>query len=304
MLARLAGPARNGWVRRFRPNTGQGVVIVGGMRTKMREGIPMDISRRDLAIGATMLALAAGMDRAAATTVDGAARKAAPTGEKIAMLIYPGVTALDLVGPLYAMGGMMGAKVQLVGESAGPIRADRGLGLVANAGYDDVPSDLDMLFVPGAGPGIVEAIRDDRLLGFLSDRGGRAKLVTSVCTGSLLLGAAGLLKGYRATSHWAFRDAVLPLFGATPVNQRYVVDRNRITGGGVTAGLDFGLRIVAQLRGEAHARITQLLAEYDPDPPFAGSPEKAKPETVAEVRSFSAKLVGEAKAAIKARAVV
>lgn len=264
----------------------------------------MDISRRDLAVGATLMALSAGVDRAGASAHEAPARKPPLTAEKIAMLIYPGVTALDLVAPLYAMGGMMGAKVQLVGQHAGPIKADRGLGLIANAGYDDVPTDLDILFVPGAGPGVVDAIRDDKLLDFLADRGARAKYVTSVCTGSLLLGAAGLLKGYRATSHWAFRDAVLPVLGATPVNQRYVVDRNRITGGGVTAGLDFGLRIVAQLRGDAHARITQLMAEYDPDPPFAGSPEKANPETVAEVRSFSAKLVGEAREAAKARAIV
>lgn len=220
------------------------------------------------------------------------------------MLIYPGLTALDLVAPLYALGGMMGAQVQLVGEVAGPIRADRGLGLVANAVYDDVPKDLDILFVPGAGPGVVDAMRDDKLLDFLADRGMRAKFVTSVCTGSLLLGAAGLLKGYRATSHWAFRDAVLPVLGATPVNQRYVVDRNRITGGGVTAGLDFGLRIVAQLRGDAHGRVIQLMAEYDPDPPFAGSPEEANPETLAEVRRFSARLVGAARAAAIERAIV
>jgi cyclohexyl-isocyanide hydratase len=153
--------------------------------------------------------------------------------------------------------------------------------------------------VPGAGPGTIDAMRDHQLLGFLADRGKRAKYVTSVCTGSLILGAAGLLKGYRATSHWVVRDTVLPLVGATPVNERYVKDRNRITGGGVTSGIDFGLRLVAEFRGEDQARIIQLMGEYDPEPPFqSGSPNTALPQTVAQVRQFASGLEsGTAKAA-------
>jgi cyclohexyl-isocyanide hydratase len=121
-------------------------------------------------------------------------------------------------------------------------------------------------------------MQDRAFLDFLADRGGRAKYVTSVCSGSMLLGAAGLLRGYKATSHWAFRD-LLPLFGAVPVNQRVVIDRNRITGGGVTAGIDFGLTLLSILLGENLAKATELSIEYDPHPPFdAGTPEKAGPQ--------------------------
>jgi len=258
----------------------------------------MDVSRRELTMAAVALAAAAQLPRAA---VAGAAERAPASGsaEKIAMVLYPNMTALDLVGPLYALGGMRGAQVQLVAARPGPLMADRHLGLVANASYDDVPKDLDALFVPG-GYGAVDAMKDEALLAFLADRGARAKYVTSVCTGSLILGAAGLLDGYRATSHWAFRDAVLPLLGAVPVNKRYVIDRNRITGGGVTAGIDFGLRLVAQFRGEPAARLTQLNAEYDPDPPFAGSPEKALPQTLADAKAQSAELLAKAMATAKA----
>ncbi len=110
-------------------------------------------------------------------------------------------------------------------------------------------------------------MNDSEVIGFLADRGSRAKYVTSVCSGSLMLGAAGLMRGYKATSHWACRD-LLPMFGATPVDARVVVDRNRISGGGVTAGLDFGLVLLAKLLGEDIAKMTQLALEYDPQPPF------------------------------------
>lgn len=251
----------------------------------------MKMSRREVAVGAAALAAMSNAQAQTPTASGGA--------EKIAMILYPGMTALDLVGPHYALGSMAGAKVQLVAATAGQVVCDRGMSLFASSGFADVPDDLDVLFVPGGGPGTVAAMQDAALLEFLADRGRRARFVTSVCTGSLVLGAAGLLKGYRATSHWAFRDAVLPLLGATPVNQRFVVDRNRITAGGVTAGIDFGLRLAAQFRGEPAARAIQLTGEYDPDPPFAGSPEKALPETVRDVRSFSAKLVDRAVAAAR-----
>jgi cyclohexyl-isocyanide hydratase len=129
---------------------------------------------------------------------------------------------------------------------------------------------------------------DAETLAFLADRGSTAKYVTSVCSGSLLLGAAGLLKGYKATSHWAARDG-LSAFGAIPTDARVVVDRNRITGGGVTAGIDFGLVILAKLRGEDAAKLTQLAMEYDPEPPFqAGSPKTAGPAIVEQAMSFMA----------------
>ena len=124
-------------------------------------------------------------------------------------------------------------------------------------------------------------MRNDFLLDFVADRGARARYVTSVCTGSMVLGAAGLLRGYRAASHWMTRD-MLPIFGATPVEERVVIDRNRMTGGGITAGLDFGLTLASELRGEETARLEQLILEYDPQPPFrSGSMRTARPETAA-----------------------
>jgi cyclohexyl-isocyanide hydratase len=129
-------------------------------------------------------------------------------------------------------------------------------------------------------------MRDAEVLRFLAERGARARYVTSVCSGSLLLGAAGLLRGYKATSHWACHEA-LSLFGATPVVARVVTDRNRVTGGGVTAGIDFGLVLLAKLLGENLARMSQLGMEYDPEPPFdAGTPRKAGKETVKKVQEW------------------
>lgn len=195
--------------------------------------------------------------------------------EQIAMLLYPGFTALDLVGPQYMFANLMGATVHLVAASREPVMSDTKLAIAPNINFADCPRDLDILFVPGGSSGTLAAMRDEAFIAFVADRGARANIVTSVCTGSLILGHAGLLKGYSATSHWVTRD-LLPLFGATPVNKRYVVDRNRITGAGVTAGIDFGLAITEMRRGRDYAEAVQLLAEYDPQPPFtAGTPEKA-----------------------------
>ncbi|SAI59921.1 AraC family transcriptional regulator [Bordetella ansorpii] len=139
------------------------------------------------------------------------------------------------------------------------------------------PRDLTVLFTPGGTEGTLAAASDAETLAFMADRGGRAKYITSVCSGSLILGAAGLLKGYKATSHWSCRDA-LAGFGAIPTEARVVRDRNRITGAGVTAGLDFGLAMVAELRDRTYAECSQLMSEYDPDPPFnAGSMKTAPP---------------------------
>ena len=257
-----------------------------------------ELSRRDLALLASMLAGGAFANQALAAA--GPANSPRTQGsEKIAMVLYPGLTILDFVGPLFAFSLMQGAQIHLVAPTMAPVLGDGHLALMPTHTYDQVPADLDLLFVPGAGPGTVAAMKDHKLLAFLADRGSRAKYVTSVCTGSLVLGAAGLLKGYRATSHWVVRDTVLPLVGATPVNERYVKDRNRITGGGVTSGIDFGLHLVAEFRGEAEARFIQLMGEYDPKPPFAsGSPATATPQTVADVSRLAAGLATEtAKAA-------
>jgi cyclohexyl-isocyanide hydratase len=146
----------------------------------------------------------------------------------------------------------------------------------------DCPPALDVLFVPG-GFGTFQAMKDAELIEFLKDAAVRAGYITSVCSGSLILGAAGLLEGYRATSHWACRD-LLSQFGALPVKARVVADRNRFTGGGVTAGIDFGLTLLAELRGSNAAKQTQLAMEYEPQPPFdAGSPDTAGPELVQAV---------------------
>ncbi|HEY3592857.1 MAG TPA: DJ-1/PfpI family protein [Polyangiaceae bacterium] len=200
----------------------------------------------------------------------------------IAMLLYPGVTQLDLTAPFELFQRMPDTKVHVVWKDTKPVFADSGLGILPTASFDDVPL-ADVLFVPG-GYGQIDLIGDAEVLGFLRRQGERAKYVTSVCTGALLLGAAGLMRGYRAATHWAYMD-LLPLVGATPVHERVVVDRNRITAGGVTAGLDFGLRIVAEIAGVEHAERVQLMIEYDPAPPFqSGHPRVASGAVVESVK--------------------
>ncbi|MCT9824872.1 DJ-1/PfpI family protein [Pseudomonas veronii] len=199
--------------------------------------------------------------------------------EQIAMLVYPGMTVMDLVGPHCMFGSLMGAKIHIVAKSLDPVTSDAGLTIVPTATFDTCPRDLTVLFTPGGTEGTLAAASDAETLAFMADRGARAKYVTSVCSGSLILGAAGLLKGYKATSHWACRDA-LAGFGAIPTEARVVRDRNRITGAGVTAGLDFGLSMVAELRDQTYAECTQLMIEYDPDPPFNAGSMKTAPTYV------------------------
>jgi putative intracellular protease/amidase len=194
--------------------------------------------------------------------------------EKIAFLIYPGFTALDMVGPQYMLASLMGAKVETVAKTREPIRSDTGLVFTPSARFEDA-TEIDILCVPGGSTGTLAAMRDEPTLAYLREAAGKASHVTSVCTGSMLLGSAGLLEGYRATSHWVTKP-LLPIFGATPADGRVVRDRNRITAEGVTAGLDFALTLVAQLRDRTYAEGVQLLAQYAPDPPFsAGEPETA-----------------------------
>jgi cyclohexyl-isocyanide hydratase len=211
--------------------------------------------------------------------VDRSMTDAMKTGPKrqIAMLLYPGMYPLDLVGPFTFLSGLMNAEIHLVWKTLDPITGAGRFVLAPTMRMADCPKDLDVLFVPGGTPGTERMMRDLEVLDFLADRGGRARYVTSVCTGSLVLGAAGLLKGYRATSHWATRD-ILPMMGAIPVDQRIVEDRNRITGGGVTSGIDFGLLLASRLSNETYAKMLQLINEYDPQPPFhAGSVRQAGP---------------------------
>ena len=197
--------------------------------------------------------------------------------EQVAFLAYPEFTALDLVGPHYMLGNLMGATMHIVAKTPEPVVSDMKLTIVPTATFETCPKDIDIICIPGGSTGTLAVMQDPATLAFLRDRGSRAKFITSVCTGSLVLGAAGLLEGYKATSHWATRD-LLRDFGAEPIDSRVVVDRNRITGAGVTAGLDFGLTLVAKLRDADYAKAVQLLAEYQPEPPFnAGTPATAGP---------------------------
>jgi len=204
---------------------------------------------------------------------------------EIGMLLYPGLTLLDLIGPHTVFSWF--ASIHLVWKATDLVRTGTGIGVKPNATFATCPGELDILFVPG-GFGQQNLMADSEVIAFLADRGARAKFVTSVCSGSLLLGAAGLLQGYKATSHWAAREG-LSAFGAEPADARVVVDRNRITGGGVTAGIDFGLVVLAKLRGDDAAKFTQLAMEYDPEPPFnSGSPKTADPAIVQRALSTMA----------------
>ena len=196
---------------------------------------------------------------------------------EIAMLIYPGMTALDLIAPQQVFGYLPSVNVELVAKSNAPVKTDTGITIEPTKTFSDFADPVDILFIGGGGAGTVALMTDNETLDFLAARATTARLVTSVCTGSLVLGAAGLLRGYKATSHWSVRD-LLPQLGAELVVNRVVHDRNRITAGGVSAGIDFGLGVAAELRGEDYARFLTLALEYDPQPPFGpGTPEKATP---------------------------
>jgi cyclohexyl-isocyanide hydratase len=221
--------------------------------------------------------------------------------EEIAMLIYPGMTALDLVGPQQVFGYMMATKVHLVWKNKSPVITDTGIAITPTMTFAECPDIVDILFLPGGGRETVQLMEDSDVLEFLASRGKKAKLVTSVCSGALVLGAAGLLKGYKATTHWSVHD-VLPLLGATPVKSRVVEDRNRITAGGITSGIDFGLRIAARLRGDDFARALELNLEYDPQPPFGtGTPVKAGSKITAAMTQMYQPLNESARAAARRR---
>lgn len=191
----------------------------------------------------------------------------------IAFLLFPGITQLDLTGPAQFLSRLPNAKIDLVWDSLDPVPTDAGFSILPTATFADVPR-ADVLCVPG-GMGVAKVIDHAPALDWVRQVGSEATWVTSVCTGALVLGAAGLLRGYKATTHWAWHD-LLSLFGAEPVQARTVIDRNRATGGGVTAGIDFALTLMAAIAGEDHAKAVQLALEYDPAPPFdTGTPAKA-----------------------------
>lgn len=220
--------------------------------------------------------------------------------ERIAFLIYPGFTALDMVGPHYMFASLMGAKIDIVAKTLDPVRSDTGLIFTPSARFEEAVADYDILCVPGGTQGTLAAIRDDATIAYVRDIGQKARFVTSVCTGSIVLGAAGLLQGYRATSHWVTKP-LLPIVGAIPTDGRFVKDRNRITAEGVTAGLDFALSLVAELRDERYAQGVQLLAQYAPAPPFnAGDPATAPKEVTGMIDGMFAGLRQEMRAAAAA----
>ena len=191
----------------------------------------------------------------------------------VGMLLFEGVTQLDLTGPYEVFARMPDTRVHLIAASLAPVRTEWGMQITPATSFDNAPP-LDLLCVPG-GWGVDACLEDDTILTFLRSRAERAAYLTSVCSGALILGAAGLLRGYRATTHWMSLD-LLPFFGAEPVQERVVRDRNRITGGGVTAGIDFALVVAAELFGDPVAQRIQLAIEYVPAPPFeSGSPRTA-----------------------------
>lgn len=206
-----------------------------------------------------------------------------PSSFSIGLLLFPKLTQLDLTGPYEVFARTPGAKVHLIWKTLEPVASDHGLAIVPTATFAACPK-LDLICVPG-GPGQIDLMDDDETLDFLRRVAGEAQLVTSVCTGSLVLGAAGLLRGYRATSHWSCVEQ-LALLGAEPVHDRVVRDRNRITGAGVTSGIDFALNVIADLYGRDIAESIQFQMEYDPAPPFpSGSPAHASPAFVAAAKA-------------------
>ncbi len=211
----------------------------------------------------------------------------------IGFVLFPKVTQLDFTGPLQVLSRLPGATVHIIAKSRDPVITDCPLALVPTTTFEDCPQ-LDLVCVPG-GFGVLDAMVDAELVGFVGRQAQNATYVTSVCTGAFVLGRAGLLKGRKATTHWAYTD-LLPLLGATYQPGRVVRDGNTITAGGVTSGIDFGLNVVAEIAGEDFAKATQLGIEYDPAPPFdAGHPDRAP----APVKAMVAPRYGSAVAAYR-----
>jgi len=264
----------------------------------------ISLDRREALFAALFTPLAAAsLSSASASAAESSSKPASSGGggggTHVAMLVYPRMTALDLIGPQYMFASLTGARVHLVAKTLDPVTSDTGVTIAPTTTFADTPKDLAVLFTPGGTTGTLAAAKDEETRAFMADRGSRARYVTSVCTGSLILGAAGLLDGYRATSHWAARD-ILAEYGAIPVDARVVKDRNRITGAGVTAGLDFGLTMLAEMRDETYAQAVQLMCEYDPDPPFqAGSLHSAPADVKQMVQAIVAPFQEQARALAK-----
>lgn len=233
----------------------------------------MTLARRSLLLSALALPLLPMLARAATAAVD-------PSARHIAMLVYPGFTALDFVGPHHFLANLPGTQLHVVTTEAdlSPVTSDLGLTVMPTLTMAECPLDLEILFVPGGTSGTIAAASNPDVLRFIAERMGRSRYVTSVCTGSLILGAAGALVGKRATSHWVAVD-VLEQFGAIPVRERVVRDGHVITGAGVSAGIDFGIVIAEEIGGRMLAEAGVLISEYAPEPPInGGTLETARPE--------------------------
>src|SRR5437762_5195965 len=214
----------------------------------------------------------------------------------IGLLLFPDITQLDLTGPYEVFIKFPDAKVHLVWKSRAPVTAGGGMQIVPTVTFAECPQ-LDLICVPG-GAGMNALLNDAETIRFIRAQAKGARYVTAVCTGALVLGAAGLLKGKRAATHWMSRE-MLSAFGATPVAERVVVDGNVITGGGVTAGIDFALTVAAEAFGAELAQAIQLGIEYDPHPPFdTGAPERAPPALVEKVRAGAANRQAERQKAV------
>lgn len=209
---------------------------------------------------------------------------------QIGFLVYPGVIQLDVMGAYQVLSFPPNTQLHLIGKTPDAIATNEGLTLIPTVTFADCPP-LDVICVPGGGIGQVEVMKDAEILNFLQQQSTSAQYVTSVCTGSMILAAASLLQGYKATCHWAFREQ-LAMLGVEVMPQRVVIDRNRVTGAGVTSGIDFGLTLLKLLCGEEVAKMTQLMMEYTPEPPFnAGTPETAGNEIVQSLTQFGKPLL-------------
>lgn len=206
---------------------------------------------------------------------------------ELGCVLYPEFTMLDLIGPQTVLS--MHANTHFIAATMDPVAADSGGSLMPTSTFAGAPERFDILFVPG-GLGTAMAMQDPETLAFLRNRGATADYITSVCTGSIVLAAAGLLDGYRAACHWGLYAALEMYEKVIPVrDERVVTDRNRITGGGVTAGVDFGLTLLSEIRGREVAELTQLMIEYDPAPPFnKGHPRVADAATLAMAKAVLA----------------
>jgi cyclohexyl-isocyanide hydratase len=221
----------------------------------------------------------------------------------IGFVIFPDLTQLDFTGPQQVLARLPNSAMHIIAKSDAPVPSDSGLGLVPTHTFENCPL-LDLICVPGGNAGVVRAMGDRETIDFVRQQSSTAKYVTSVCSGAFILGVAGVLKGRRATTHWALTE-LLPLVGATHEKSRVVKDGNVITAGGVTSGIDFGLRVVAEIAGEPVAQAVQLSLEYDPDPPFVcGHPDRATAEVLASVSPRYEQIRANFRAQLASRAAV